>query len=55
MSGYYGEDGFYGLVNGRYMLFASDSDYYDMGEPERVERMEYQDDYFDDEVYEIAA
>lgn len=29
MKGYFTKDGFYGLVNGRYVLFASESDYYD--------------------------
>lgn len=29
MKGYYTNRGFMGLVNGRYMLFASESDYYD--------------------------
>ena len=29
MCGYYTGKGFYGLVDGRYMLFASESDYYD--------------------------
>lgn len=29
MRGYYTASGFYGLMNGRYTLFASESDYYD--------------------------
>ena len=29
MRGYYTNGGYYGLVNGRYMLFASESDYFD--------------------------
>lgn len=29
MKGYYTKDGFYGLVDGRYVLFASESDYYE--------------------------
>ena len=29
MKGYFTKDGFFGLVNGRYVLFASESDYYD--------------------------
>ena len=29
MRGYYVPGGFWGLVNGSYMLFASESDYYD--------------------------
>lgn len=29
MKGYYTKQGYMGLVNGRYMLFASESDYYD--------------------------
>ena len=53
MSGYYDECGFYGLVHGRYMLFSSESDYYDMGEPEYIERAEYEeplDEYDNPEV-----
>jgi len=35
MRGYYTNGGYYGNVNGRYMLFASESDYYEfMSEPE---------------------
>ena len=30
MRGYYTANGFYGLVNGRYTLFASESDYYEI-------------------------
>ena len=30
MRGYYTASGFYGLMNGRYTLFASESDYYDI-------------------------
>lgn len=29
MRGYFTNGGYYGLVNGRYMLFASECDYYD--------------------------
>ncbi len=29
MRGYFTGSGFYGLVNGSYVLFASESDYYD--------------------------
>lgn len=29
MRGYYTNAGYYGLVNGRYVLFASESDYYE--------------------------
>ena len=29
MKGYYTEYGYMGYVNGRYMLFASEADYYD--------------------------
>jgi len=29
MAGYYTNKGFYGRVDGRYMLFASESDYFD--------------------------
>lgn len=29
MCGYYTHGGYYGLVSGKYMLFASESDYYD--------------------------
>lgn len=29
MKGYYVADGYMGYVDGRYMLFASDSDYYE--------------------------
>ena len=33
MKGYFSTDGYYGLVNGSYRLFASESDYFDaMGE-----------------------
>ena len=32
MKGYYTKEGFWGLVNGRYMLFASERDYYEMME-----------------------
>ena len=28
MRGYFTHGGYYGLVNGKYMLFASESDYY---------------------------
>ena len=30
MKGYFTKDGFYGLVNGRYVLFASETDYYEI-------------------------
>lgn len=29
MKGYYSANGYYGLVDGRYVLFASEGDYYD--------------------------
>ncbi len=29
MRGYYTNKGYYGMVRGRYMLFASESDYFD--------------------------
>ena len=29
MRGYFSANGYYGLVDGRYMLFASESDYYE--------------------------
>ena len=29
MRGYYTKEGYYGRVNGRYILFASESDYFD--------------------------
>lgn len=29
MKGYHTENGYMGFVNGRYLLFASESDYYD--------------------------
>ena len=29
MRGYFSSNGYYGLVEGRYMLFASESDYYE--------------------------
>lgn len=29
MRGYYSSEGYYGLVRGRYVLFASESDYYE--------------------------
>ena len=32
MRGYYTANGYYGLINGRYSLFASESDYYDAAE-----------------------
>ncbi len=32
MKGYYTKEGFWGLVSGRYMLFASERDYYEMME-----------------------
>ena len=30
MRGYFTAEGFYGLVGGRYMLFAGESDYYEL-------------------------
>lgn len=30
MRGYFTANGYYGLVNGRYCLFASESEYFDM-------------------------
>lgn len=30
MRGYFTANGYYGLVNGRYLLFASESEYYEM-------------------------
>ena len=32
MKGYYTKEGFWGLVDDRYMLFASETDYYEMME-----------------------
>ena len=32
MNGYFTASGFYGLVDGKYMLFASETDYYDFME-----------------------
>ena len=29
MKGYYSTNGYYGLVDGRYMLFAGEADYYE--------------------------
>ena len=34
MRGYYVGSGYYGLVDGRYLLFASESDYFDTMEEE---------------------
>jgi hypothetical protein len=34
MRGYFTANGYYGLVNGSYRLFASESEYYDMMEGE---------------------
>ena len=34
MRGYYTNGGYFGLVGGRYMLFASECDYYDFMERE---------------------
>ena len=34
MRGYYSTNGFWGLVDGEYRLFASEEDYYDMIEEE---------------------
>lgn len=36
MKGYYTEQGYMGLVNGRYRLFASESDYRDLLEEEEA-------------------
>lgn len=30
MKGYYSANGFYGLVNGTYILFVSDTEYYEL-------------------------
>ncbi len=32
MRGYFTASGFYGLINGRYLLFASESEYYEAAE-----------------------
>ncbi len=32
MCGYYSSNGFWGLVDGKYRLFASEEDYYDIAE-----------------------
>lgn len=37
MRGYYTASGYYGLMDGRYTLFASESDYYETAEPEADE------------------
>ena len=34
MKGYYAGNGYYGYVDGRYVLFSSESDYYEMMEDE---------------------
>lgn len=34
MRGYYTSTGYYGLMNGRYLLFASESDYFEAMEEE---------------------
>ncbi len=34
MRGYFTANGYYGLVNGRYCLFASESEYFDLMEDE---------------------
>ena len=34
MKGYFTSNGYYGLVDGRYVLFASESDYYEAMEEE---------------------
>jgi len=34
MRGYYSTTGFYGLVDGRYMLFSCETDYYEYMEEE---------------------
>ncbi len=36
MRGYYVGAGYYGLVNGRYILFASESDYYESMQEEEA-------------------
>lgn len=33
MKGYFTAAGYYGLVDGRYVLFASESDYYESADP----------------------
>ncbi len=35
MRGYYTAGGFYGLVNGRYRIFATETDYYESLESDR--------------------
>ena len=37
MRGYYTATGYYGLLDGKYTLFASESDYYEAMEPETEE------------------
>lgn len=37
MRGYFTAAGFYGLVNGRYMLFASETEYYECAEADENE------------------
>ena len=34
MRGYYTASGYYGLVNGKYTLFASETDYYESADPD---------------------
>ena len=36
MRGYYVGNGYYGLVNGRYILFASEGDYYESMQEEEA-------------------
>ena len=37
MRGYFTASGFFGLVDGRYCLFASEADYYEATEEDRAE------------------
>lgn len=37
MKGYYTANGYYGFLGGRYVLFSSESDYYDTVEPDEDE------------------
>ena len=37
MRGYYTASGYYGLIDGRYSLFASESDYYDAAEADSAD------------------
>ena len=38
MRGYYTANGYYGLLNGKYTLFASESDYYETVEPDHEDK-----------------